>query len=38
MARAEEHKIRGFLLGQLTEAEEEQVELRLLTEPDFAEE
>jgi methionine-rich copper-binding protein CopC len=38
MARAEEHKIREYLLGQLTEAEEEQVELRLLTEPDFAEE
>lgn len=38
MARAEEHKIRKYLLGQLPEAEEEQVELRLLTEPDFAEE
>jgi CHAT domain-containing protein len=38
MARAEELKIRKYLLGQLTEAEEEQVELRLLTEPDFAEE
>ncbi|MEA2203412.1 MAG: hypothetical protein QOE77_188 [Blastocatellia bacterium] len=38
MARAEEHKIREYLLGHLTEAEEEQVELRLLTEPDFAEE
>jgi CHAT domain-containing protein len=36
MAHAEEHKIREYLLGQLTEAEEEQVELRLLTEPDFA--
>lgn len=33
-----EHKIREYLLGQLSEAEEEQVELRLLTEPDFAEE
>lgn len=38
MAQAEEIKIRKYLLGQLTEAEEEQVELRLLTEPDFAEE
>jgi CHAT domain-containing protein/tetratricopeptide (TPR) repeat protein len=38
MANAEEHRIREYLLGQLTEAEEEQVELRLLTEPDFAEE
>jgi len=38
MAQAEETKIREYLLGQLTEAEEEQVELRLLTEPDFAEE
>src|SRR6267378_2144729 len=38
MAQAEELKIREYLLGQLTEAEEEQVELRLLTEPDFAEE
>jgi hypothetical protein len=36
MAHAEEHKIREYLLGQLTGAEEEQVELRLLTEPDFA--
>ena len=38
MARAEENKTKEYLLGQLTEAEEEQVELRLLTEPDFAEE
>ena len=38
MAQAEEIKIRKYLLGQLTEAEEEQVELRLLTDPDFAEE
>src|SRR5437879_5390113 len=38
MAQAEEHKIREYLLGQLTEAEVEQIELRLLTEPDFAEE
>lgn len=33
-----EHKIREYLLGQLSEADEEQVELRLLSEPDFAEE
>lgn len=38
MAGAERHKLRQYLLGQLTEAEDEQVELRLLTEPDFAEE
>lgn len=38
MAGADEYKIREYLLGRLTEAEEEQVELRLLTEPDFAEE
>lgn len=38
MARAEELKIREYLLGQLSEADEEQVELRLLNEPDFAEE
>src|SRR5437867_10128644 len=37
MAQAE-HKLREYLLGQLTEAEDEQVELRLLTEPEFAEE
>ncbi|HWN10931.1 MAG TPA: CHAT domain-containing protein [Pyrinomonadaceae bacterium] len=34
----EQNKLKEYLLGQLTEAEEEQVELRLLTEPDFAEE
>src|SRR5260370_11334258 len=33
-----EHEIRAYLLGQLSEADEEQVELRLLTEPEFAEE
>src|SRR5438034_8870446 len=38
MAQAEAHRLREYLLGQLTEAEEEQVELRLLTEPEFAEE
>jgi CHAT domain-containing protein/cytochrome c-type biogenesis protein CcmH/NrfG len=38
MARADEHSIRRYLLGRLTEAEEEQVELRLLADPDFAEE
>lgn len=38
MARAEEQSIKEYLLGRLTEAEEEQLELRLLTEPDFAEE
>jgi CHAT domain-containing protein len=38
MAQAEEHNVREYLLGQLSEAEEEQVELRLLTEPDLAEE
>src|SRR6266550_9214329 len=38
MAQAEEHRIKQYLLGQLTGAEEEQVELRLLTDPDFAEE
>jgi len=38
MAEAEEYKIRAYLLGQLNEADAEQVELRLLTEPDFAEE
>src|SRR5712671_6081079 len=36
MAQAKEHRIGEYLLGQLTEAEEEQLELRLLTEPDFA--
>jgi CHAT domain-containing protein len=38
MAQAEEIKIRKYVLGQLSGAEEEQLELRLLTEPDFAEE
>jgi len=38
MAHAEEHRIKEYLLGQLTEAEEEQVELGLLTDPDFADE
>jgi CHAT domain-containing protein len=38
MAEAEEHEIRAYLLGQLTEEDDEQVEVRLLTEPDFAEE
>jgi CHAT domain-containing protein/tetratricopeptide (TPR) repeat protein len=38
MAGADEYMIREYLLGRLTEAEEEQVELRLLTEPAFAEE
>ncbi len=33
-----EHEIRAYLLGQLSEADEEQFELRLLTDPDFAEE
>ena len=38
MAGAERHKLRQYLLGQLTEAEAEEVEVGLLTEPDFAEE
>ncbi|MDX6500807.1 MAG: hypothetical protein QOG23_4067 [Blastocatellia bacterium] len=38
MAQAKEHKIKEYLLGQLTAADEEQVELLLLTDPDFAEE
>ncbi len=38
MAGAELHKLRGYLLGQLAEAEEEQIELRLLTDSAFAEE
>src|SRR6266576_5012016 len=38
MAQTQEHRLREYLLGQLTEAENEQVELRLLTEPEFAEE
>ena len=38
MAGAEEVNLRKYLLGQLTEAEEEQIEIRLLTDSDFAEE
>jgi len=38
MAQAQEHRLREYLLGQLSEAEDEQVELRLLTDPVFAEE
>ena len=38
MARADEHSIKEYLLGRLTEAEEEQIELRLLADPTFAEE
>src|SRR5687767_11455715 len=38
MARADKNSITEYLLGRLTEAEEEQVELRLLTDPEFAEE
>jgi tetratricopeptide (TPR) repeat protein len=38
MSQAEEHKLREYLLGQLTDAEEEKVELRLLTESDFGKE
>lgn len=38
MEGAEQQNLKAYLLGQLPEAEEEQVELRLLTEPDFAEE
>src|SRR5882672_6798766 len=38
MAQAEEYRIKQYLLGQLTAADEEQIELRLLTDPDFAEE
>jgi CHAT domain-containing protein len=38
MARADENSIKEYLLGRLTEADEEQVELRLLTDPEFAEE
>ncbi len=38
MAGAEQHKVREYLLGRLPEAEAEQVELRLLTDPEFAEE
>lgn len=32
------NEVRRYLLGQLTEADEERLELRLLTEPDFIEE
>lgn len=38
MARADKNSITEYLLGRLTESEEEQVELRLLTDPEFAEE
>ncbi|HKO98904.1 MAG TPA: CHAT domain-containing protein [Pyrinomonadaceae bacterium] len=38
MDGAEQPKLRQYLLGQLTEAEDEQVELRLLSDPEFAEE
>jgi hypothetical protein len=38
MAQAELYNIREYLLGQLSEADAEQVELRLLTEPGFAKE
>jgi CHAT domain-containing protein/cytochrome c-type biogenesis protein CcmH/NrfG len=38
MAGAEQHKLRKYLLGLLTAAEEKQVELRLLSDSDFAEE
>src|SRR5688572_28613192 len=38
MARADKNSITEYLLGRLTEAEEEQLELRLLTDPEFAEE
>ena len=38
MAGAEQHKLREYLLSQLTEAEAEQVELRLLTDSGFGEE
>lgn len=38
MARADKNSITEYLLGGLTEAEEEQFELRLLTDPEFAEE
>jgi len=34
----EENKIRGYLFGQLPEADEESLELRLLSEPAFVEE
>jgi len=38
MAGAEELNIRDYLLRRLSEPEEQQVELRLLNDPDFAEE
>src|SRR5258706_3986970 len=38
MAQAEEYKIKEYLLGRLNQDDEEQVELRLLSDPDFAEE
>jgi len=38
MAQAEEYKIKEYLLGRLNQGDEEQVELRLLGDPDFAEE
>lgn len=38
MAGAEQQNLKEYLLGQLTEAEAEQLELRLLSEPAFAEE
>lgn len=38
MAGAEQSKLKEYLLDQLTEDEEEQVEVRLLSDPDFVEE
>lgn len=38
MARADKNSVNEYLLGRLTESDEEQVELRLLTDPEFAEE
>lgn len=38
MARADKNSITEYLLGRLTEAEAEQIELRLLTDPEFTEE
>lgn len=38
MARADKNSINEYLLGRLTEPDEEQLELRLLTDPEFAEE
>ena len=38
MARADKNSITEYLLGRLNEPDEEQVELRLLTDPEFAEE